>query len=197
VEFLHRLDLLTAFPLMLLPVRITPRKNIELALHVLARLRKNHPGAMLVVTGPPGPHNPGNQSYLNRLLALRQDLGLAGAAHFLTELQEGFLPDETVRDFYRLADLLFLPSLEEGFGIPILEAGLAGVPVFCADIPPLRELGAPFVDLFSPDAEPGAVAVRIAARLGDAQVGLRARVRSRYTWEQIYRVDIAPLLEEG
>src|SRR5512138_1642083 len=44
----ERLKLGEAAPLMLLPVRITPRKNIELALRTLAALRKLHPRAGLV-----------------------------------------------------------------------------------------------------------------------------------------------------
>ena len=44
VEFIEKLDLLAAAPLLLLPVRITPRKNIELALGVLAVLREGIAG---------------------------------------------------------------------------------------------------------------------------------------------------------
>ncbi len=137
-RLIQDLGLLTAAPLLLLPVRITPRKNIELALRILSCLLADFPQAVLVVTGPLGPHNPANQRYFERLRALRQELRLEGKAHFLAEVAPGFLPFSVVADFYRLADALLLPSLEEGFGIPVLEAGLAGLPVFCSDIPPLR-----------------------------------------------------------
>ena len=40
-----------------------------------------------------------------------------------------------------LADSFLFTSRAEGFGIPILEAGLARLPVFCTDIPPFRESG--------------------------------------------------------
>ena len=196
-EYVDRLRLLLAFPILLLPARITPRKNIELALHVLARLREHFPQAALVVTGPPGPHNPENRSYLAKLIALRDELGLSGAAHFLAELSPDFLPDEVVSDFYRLADILFIPSREEGFGIPLLEAGLSGIPVFCSDIPPLRELGEPFAALFPLDADPETIARMIVSRLSnDPVMGLRERVRSRYIWDRILRKDIIPLLGE-
>lgn len=194
----HALGLQASAPLLLLPVRITPRKNIELALGALAELRREFPHAALVVTGPPGPHNPANAAYLERLANLRDRLGLRGAAHFLAELSEEYLPDAVIADFYRLADALLLPSREEGFGIPILEAGLAGLPVFCADIPPLRALAGENAVYFSPGAEPGEVAGLIERRLReDAVYRLRAHVRRHYSWERIYAEEIAPLLEES
>jgi glycosyltransferase involved in cell wall biosynthesis len=189
------LGLLTASPLLLLPVRITPRKNIELALKVLAALRDGYPDAALVVTGPLGPHNPANREYFERLLELRHELQLEKSAIFLAELSEEYLPDAVVSDFYRLADALILPSREEGFGIPVLEAGLAGLPVFCADIPPLRALGGEQASYFSPEAPAAEVAAHIAARLAcDPVYRLRARVKAGYTWEQVYAERIAPLL---
>ncbi|MGE5250063.1 MAG: glycosyltransferase, partial [Bacteroidota bacterium] len=140
-----------ACPLFILPVRITPRKNIELALQVLAELRSRYPQAMLVVTGPLGPHNAANRDYFQKLVLLRHELALEGSAHFLAERSGDYLPDETIHDLYRVADALMLPSREEGFGIPVLEAGLAGIPAFCADIGPLHEVGGPFITYFSLD----------------------------------------------
>src|SRR5262249_10545528 len=129
----QQLDLFSLAPLLLLPVRITPRKNIELALAVLAELRARYPRAALVVTGPLGAHNPPNVEYLEQLRPRRSELGLETSALFLAELSDQPLSDEVIADFYRLADGLFLPSREEGFGIPVLEAGLARLPLFCAD----------------------------------------------------------------
>ena len=81
-ELVRRLKLLAAEPLLLLPVRITPRKNIELAVRVIAALRNpaqwwrsRLPNPVLVVTGPPGPHNPANAAYFARLKELRADVG--------------------------------------------------------------------------------------------------------------------------
>ena len=147
-EYVRQLNLLHAAPFLLLPVRITPRKNIELALHVCANLKQVFPDTKLMVTGPLGPHNPANVEYFDRLVALRKELGLVNVVCFLAELTTEYIPDEIVSDFYHLADALFLPSREEGFGIPILEAGLAGLPVFCSDIPPLRSLGEVSCNLF-------------------------------------------------
>jgi glycosyltransferase involved in cell wall biosynthesis len=196
IELTCQLNILAANPLLLLPVRITRRKNIELALRTLAALRKEFNRAALVVTGPLGPHNPANSTYFEQLLALRSELGLTGHAHLLAELSEDYLPDEIIADLYRLADALFFPSREEGFGIPILEAGLARLPVFCADIPPLRKLGGEWAVYFSPDADPEDLARLITGRLtADPAVRLRKQVQESYTWERIYTEQIAPVLD--
>ena len=164
-RIIAQLKLTSAAPLLLLPVRITPRKNIELALGVLAELQGPFPDAKLIVTGPLGPHNPANQVYFEHLLAMRDELGLAGAAQFLAQLVDHPIADAVIADLYKVADLLFLPSKEEGFGIPVLEAGLASLPIFCADIPALRELGGDEVRYFSPDGDPAQIAQQIGALL--------------------------------
>jgi glycosyltransferase involved in cell wall biosynthesis len=190
------LGLFEAAPLLLLPVRITPRKNLELALRVLARLRDTFPNAMLVVTGPIGAHNPDNVKYFRDLLVLRGQLGLNPAAHFLAELDDAYLPDSVIADFYRLADALFLPSREEGFGIPVVESALSRRPVFCSDLPSLRELGGESVSYFRPDDDPQAIAALVAGRLQkDPVFRLASEVRRKYSWDGIYRERIAPLLE--
>jgi glycosyltransferase involved in cell wall biosynthesis len=193
--FTAELGLLDFDPLLLLPVRVTPRKNIELALWVLAELRTVFPHAGLVVTGPLGPHNPANLEYFAMLTTLRKQLGLEKPAVFLAEHSQEYLSDAVIGDFYRLSDALLLTSREEGFGIPVLEAGLAGLPVFCSDIPALRELGGSLASYFSPDASPGLVAGLIAQRLeGDAAFALRRKVKAEFSWQRIYTGRIKPLL---
>ncbi|NLH00027.1 MAG: glycosyltransferase family 4 protein [Chloroflexi bacterium] len=197
LDYIRQFNLLGVSPLLLLPVRITPRKNIELAIRALAEVRGRYPKAMLVITGPPGPHNPSNAAYFKLLTDLRESLGLKENVIFLAEHTADYIPDEVIADFYRLADALLLPSREEGFGIPVIEAGLAGMPVFCADIPPLRELGGPFATYFSPDDPPDRVGKLIVERLsGDLTFAQRQRVKNNYTWQQIYDEKIKPLLLE-
>jgi glycosyltransferase involved in cell wall biosynthesis len=197
-QFASQFELESAAPLILLPVRITPRKNIELALNVVAILRSQFQNAKLIVTGPLGPHNPANAQYFERLLAVRAELKIEDAALFLAELNDQPFPDEVIADFYQLADLLLLPSREEGFGIPVLEAGLAGVPIFCSDIAALRDLGGNEAHYFSPDDDPGQIAAKISTVLKSSSgYALRKRVMQGYTWEQIYAMHIAPLLAEG
>lgn len=216
LALLQQIDLAQAAPILLLPVRITPRKNIELALHTLAALRREMPEAILIVTGPLGAHNPANAAYFEKLKNLRAELNLSGAAIFLAELSEkhperseaksrdanrtipAYLPDAVIADFYRLADALFMPSREEGFGIPVIEAAFSKLPVFCTDIAPLRALGQNEATYFSPDDDPAYIAQLIAQRLQpEAAYQFAVRVRRNFSWERIYLDHIAPLLEES
>lgn len=195
-SLLEKTKLLDAAPILLLPVRVTPRKNIELALHTLAELRKQFPNAALVVTGPLGPHNADNHKYFEMLSSLRTQLGLQHSAHFLTELTDSFLPDEVIADFYRIADALLFPSREEGFGIPLIEAAFSHLPAFCADIPPLRELGLNDAAFFSPDEDPVKISGTIAEYFQSSPAArLSMRARASYRWDAVYRQHIAPLLK--
>jgi glycosyltransferase involved in cell wall biosynthesis len=192
---LTQTKLLDSDLILLLPVRVTPRKNIELALRVLAHL-KSKTRAALVVTGPLGPHNGDNARYFEKLKHLRAELKLEDSAQFLAELCDSFLPDEVIADFYRVADALFLPSREEGFGIPMIEAAFSRLPIFCADIPPLRALGKRDATYFSPDEDPQQIASKVLQRMNDeASFRVAKRMRADYRWENIYRHHISPLLE--
>jgi glycosyltransferase involved in cell wall biosynthesis len=201
-KVVNQLKLLDADGLLLLPARLTRRKNISLALHVLAAIREQSAcDFRLIVTGPPGPHNPTNPGYLGELLDLRRQLHLEDAAHFLYELGTSDVPfipdDDTIADLYRLADALFFPSAQEGFGIPILEAGLAGLPIFCADIPPFRATGEDDVTYFDPVNEPAeTIASRVLTALqANSTYRLRGRVRRAYRWDVLIHEKIVPLLE--
>ena len=194
-KFLEQMNLMNAAPILLLPVRITRRKNIELALYTMSALRKQLPQAALVVTGPLGPHNARNREYFDTLVNLRSQLDLQDSAFFLAERSESFLPDEVIADFYRIADALLFPSREEGFGIPLLEAAFSHIPAFCADIPPLREIGLDDVYYFSPDEDPVVIASVIADYFqSTAPARLAMRARTTFRWEAIYQEHIAPLL---
>ncbi|MDP9644169.1 glycosyltransferase involved in cell wall biosynthesis [Actinopolyspora lacussalsi] len=60
----------------------------------------------------------------------------------------GYLPEEELRGVVAGATALVLPSRDEGFGLPVLEAMAAGVPVVCSDIAALREVTAGHAHLF-------------------------------------------------
>ncbi|MCJ7513607.1 MAG: glycosyltransferase family 4 protein [Anaerolineales bacterium] len=195
-QIADRLNLAQADPILLIPVRLTRRKNIELALRAGAILRESFPRLALLVTGPPGPHNPANQSYFDELRELRAALGLEEHVHFLAENRAQPLTDEVVGDLFRLADALLLPSREEGFGIPLLEAALARIPVFCTDIAPLRELGGDQASYFAVDAAPREVAGLLASSLKASPThAMAVRVRQSYDWNQIFIRYIEPMVQ--
>ncbi len=194
------LNLLEADAILLLPARITQRKNIGFALQVLAELRSlSQQDVRLIVTGPPGPHNPANVAYLERLLAQRRALKIEKYAHFLYEsgTQEyQHIDQATMANLYALSDALFFPSLQEGFGIPLLQAGFTRLPIFCSDIEPFHESVDDRADYFALDDSPESVAKDIAENLfTKTSFLLRRHVLNEYTWETIVSKMIIPLLE--
>ncbi len=197
-SLVERLGLMEAEVILLTPVRITRRKNLEAAIAVLKTLRERTGwDARLVITGPPGPHTPANRAYLEELRRRRAAWGLGGAVHFLYELVEEGLPGEAVADFYTLADAVLLTSREEGFGLPVLEAGLARLPVFAYALPPLEELGGADVFLFPESEGPEALAAAIARFMAtDPVARLRRRVRRRFAWTTLLRARLVPLIEK-
>jgi glycosyltransferase involved in cell wall biosynthesis len=96
-----------------------------------------------------------------------------------------------------VSDALFMPSRREGFGMPILEAGLAGIPVFSTDhVPAANEIGGQNVIRFSAEADPDQVAGLIIESIGKSpMLQLRRRVRQGLTWRSIFNRQIIPLLE--
>jgi len=195
VDWMDRLALWEARPLILLPARVTRRKNIELAVRITAALRQQGMLPKLLVMGPLGPHNPANAAYLHELKHLSGGLGVPQDVIFLQE--HGRVSNAARRDLYLLADLMLFPSEREGFGIPILEAGLTRLPVFCSDIPPFRESGDNDVHFFYLHEDPAEIAARISAFLvSEPTVRLRARVLRCYAWPRIMQSGILPLIED-
>jgi glycosyltransferase involved in cell wall biosynthesis len=184
---------------LLLPSRVTRRKNIEMAVGIIAALVAAGAGdVQLVVTGPPGPHDAANRAYLDSLAGLAVDLGVAERIHFLSggrQPSDRGLGDRTVAELFTLADALLFPSRAEGFGIPILEAGLARLPVFCADIPAFRDSGGEEVTYLPLDASPQQAAEVILKTLAaDPRHRLRRRVLGAFTWQELVRDRLLPLL---
>ncbi|HEY8656917.1 MAG TPA: glycosyltransferase family 4 protein [Candidatus Limnocylindria bacterium] len=187
----ERLGLYTADPLLLLPVRITRRKRIAVAIAALAMLRRTHPHAALVVTGGPGAHNPANAAHAAKLRA-----AAGPGVHLLHDL--GVRPtDRVVADLYALADALVLPSANEGFGIPVLEAGLHRLPIVCSDIPALRAVAGLDATYVPPDARPRTLAAAIAGRLADDPVARLHRRARASAWPRILAEQVLPAIRAG
>lgn len=197
-----RLGLLESDLVLLMPVRVTQAKNIEYALRVLAALKARGCRTKLVVTGPPDPHDTQSMAYFQSLQALRRQLGVEDEMRFVFESG----PDPTwpfiinapvVGDLFRVSDVMFMPSHREGFGMPVLEAGLVGMPVLCTgDVPAAREIGGEDVILFDAAQDPAQVAEQILAWAEKDPVHrLRRRVRQNHTWQVIFDRHIKPLLD--
>jgi glycosyltransferase involved in cell wall biosynthesis len=154
------------------------------------------------VTGPPDPHVPDIQAYYNQLFTLRHELELDEQVIFAYEGTAKMprplvLDDSAVAELYRVADLILMPSHREGFGIPVLEGGLVGKPVFATAVPVLEDLGAESVHVIGQGEPPAQVAARIRWWMRDnSTFSLRQRVRQNYCWPVIFSHFIKPLIRD-
>jgi glycosyltransferase involved in cell wall biosynthesis len=141
--------------------RLTKQKGIDVAVRALPSLADD---TVLVVLGE-GPERPALET-LARELGVERRLFLPGR-----------VPD--VAEWLRRATLLVHPARWEGFGLGVLEAMLAGLPVVASNVSSLPEL---VVDgetgiLVRPD-DPGALSVGIARALDAPALGAAGRVRA-------------------
>jgi glycosyltransferase involved in cell wall biosynthesis len=81
-----------------------------------------------------------------------------GVTERITAVQNVSHPE--LRALYSRATALLFPSLQEGFGWPVIEAQACGCPVFASDLAPMNEIGgdaAVYVDPKDPDAMAAAI----------------------------------------
>jgi glycosyltransferase involved in cell wall biosynthesis len=105
----------TTHPSLLVLGRLVPHKRVELALRATALLATELPALELVVAGHGWWDAP--------LRELAADLGIADRVRFA-----GFVPEERKHELLCASWLLLLPSLKEGWGLTIVEAGARGTP---------------------------------------------------------------------
>ncbi|HEX6304389.1 MAG TPA: glycosyltransferase family 4 protein [Anaerolineales bacterium] len=196
---IERLELFDDDLILLMPVRVTKAKNIELALKVVSALKEKF-APKLVLTGPPDPHDAKNMEYFHSLQELRRELGVEREMRFVFESgpdpdKPYFIGLDVVGDLFRVSDAMFMPSHREGFGMPVLEAALVGIPVISTSVPAAQEIGADNVVIFDAEAEPQEIAALIIGRTQDNPLHRHRRsVRQQYTWRAIFDRDIQPLL---
>ncbi|MDQ3380886.1 MAG: glycosyltransferase [Actinomycetota bacterium] len=115
-------------PFLLYVGSLEPRKNVGTLVDAIAGLGPEI-GADLVIVGP-------TENHASRALA--RQIARLGLGHRVRHL--GFVEPERLTALYRGAVAVALPSLYEGFGLPVLEAMKSGTPVVASDIPSLREI---------------------------------------------------------
>jgi glycosyltransferase involved in cell wall biosynthesis len=120
---------------------LEPRRNLERLYQALKMIRQT-PGqealGLVVVGGKrPGPHDPDG--------GLRE-LGLVDAVHF-----PGYVSDAELPAIFSNAEVFVYPSLYEGFGMPVLEAMIMGVPVVSSNRSAMPEVGGQAAAYFNPE----------------------------------------------
>jgi glycosyltransferase involved in cell wall biosynthesis len=202
VRLIQEQRLFEAEFLMVQPSRLHRRKNMELSIRVTRSLRDLGLKARLLITGAHDPHEPKSLEYYHELKTLAAKLGIEEdvliMAEYVFESGETLSADRiTIRDLYLISDILFLPSLQEGFGIPLLESGMIRLPIVCSSIPPFMEIGGEDVCFFGLTDSPEEIAKKIlefVERLKPHK--MFRKVIRHYVWDNIYHEKLLPLLEK-
>jgi len=133
---------------------LQPRKNLERLIEAFAKIKQNEKNLKLVVVGKKG------WKY-KEILRAPEKFNVEQEVLFLD-----FVPDEDLATLYKNAELFVMPSLYEGFGLPILEAMKNGCPVATSDISSLPEAGGDAAAYFDPKSAEDMASV-ILSVLGD------------------------------
>jgi glycosyltransferase involved in cell wall biosynthesis len=161
-------------PFILTVGTLEPRKGHELLLEAFARAGAD--GVRLVFAGP----------VAGRLAEVRSAAARLGIEDRLVVL--GRVDDSTLAGLYRDATLLAMPSLAEGFGLPVLEAMSAGLPVVASALPATKEVAGEAATLVPPgdvDALRRAIEKMLADESLRAQLSRAGRQRAAsFTWEE-------------
>ncbi len=110
-------------------------KNIARLVSAFDQIKDSIPHSLVVIGNLPGNEN--DRTALERTASAR--------IHFT-----GYLPNADVAAALKGASLFALPSLYEGFGLPVIEAQRTGIPVTCSNIAALPEVAGDAAFYFDP-----------------------------------------------
>ena len=171
-------------PLILTVGGIEPRKGSDTLVRAVALLRDGGLDPVLAVVG--GHSFQDYRAYRERVFSLLPELGLEPGRDIALL---GTVADAELPSWYAAADVFAFPSTKEGWGLAVLEAMSAGLPVVASDLPVFREYLAPGLDaLLVPADSPAALAGALTSVLGDRQLAERLRaagrtVAAKFTWD--------------
>lgn len=157
-----------------------PYKNLHCLIRALPDLAED---VVLVMPGFPTSHE-------HELHELAVELGVAERVRL-----PGLLSEGSLAGLYALSSAFVLPSLEEGFGLPVLEAMLRDVPVACSNVSSLPEVAGDAALLFDPLRQEDVT--RTIRRLLDdrtlaGELVLRGRARAgEFTWARTGEASLA------
>ncbi|MGI8967948.1 MAG: glycosyltransferase family 4 protein [Chloroflexota bacterium] len=168
------------FPYFLFVGGRATNKNLDRLLHALRLMRRSCPDARLLIAGP---WSPTDRAWLRNVCA---DRSLLEHVQLL-----GFMPGADLPSLYANALGFVFPCLEEGFGLPVLEAMACGTPVITSNRSVLPEVAGNAALLIDPtDTEQLAVAMRYVAACPQLRSDLTRRGLERVrevSWETVAR----------
>jgi glycosyltransferase involved in cell wall biosynthesis len=196
-EVVEKYDLTNRFPLVLSPVNIMDRKNLEYCLDIIAELKPHYPKIKYVITGKPSQHH-STQEYLSLLKKKAVDLGIKDNILFFNDFLTRALVRTEVHDLYQIADIIFFMSKSENFGLPLLEASLSKTPIFVSDLKVFREVGGDFIkylDYKTVSARDAAISVKDFLD-NSRRVKMNYHSRTRFDLKTIIKELFVPLMEK-
>ncbi len=168
-------------PLYLTVGGIEPRKNSINLLQAFAAVLSDFPKATLVIAG--GATLFDYQDYRREFFAWVDQLGVAASLRLPGVIAEADLPA-----LYRCADAFVFPSVQEGWGLVLLEAIAAQLPVLTANQPPFTEFlsdrQACLVDPHNPSAIAQAMRTMVDPSQAQSLVQHSQSALDHYSWEQ-------------
>jgi glycosyltransferase involved in cell wall biosynthesis len=177
------LDRTRTEPYVLCVSTLHPHKNLDRLIRAYARNKRDW---RLTIVGMRG-------FFAQVLEALIAELGVMDSVQLT-----GWIPRDELLQLYAKAHAFVYPSTFEGFGMPVLEAMAAGIPVTCSDIAPLREVAGDAALFFDPLNE-DAIATALDRIITDvplrAQLAQTGPERARlFSWERAARETLTALL---
>jgi glycosyltransferase involved in cell wall biosynthesis len=203
-RIIAHLSLFHRYPFVLIPVRQLPRKNIERSIRIIANLRQNFPDIMGIITGNTEIENGEMTSYSKYLRELVRELAMEKHVLFLDDIfQELNITKlknrDIVHDLYFVAHLVLYLSSDEGFGLPILEAGAARIPIAVSKLAVFREIAQDAVIYIPLDESPEYNANRLVKALKENLSNsdlLFKRVFSNYNWQSYWQDHLKAIFGE-
>ncbi|MBN2279152.1 MAG: glycosyltransferase [Candidatus Marinimicrobia bacterium] len=193
--FLKKTGLKILSRLLLVPARILPRKNLLRNLTILAELLGYSPGITMIITGFSNLGDTLSQEYFSQLKEQARKLNLKSENLIFLEdfRQELNLNEkdnrEIVQDLYRLCKAVMLLSNDEGFGIPLLEAGITHKPLILSDLPVFHEVAgheAIFISEVEPADEAAKTIYQHLFKGSETQSLMFEKVIQHYSWDVIW-----------
>lgn len=174
---------LSGSPIFLTIGGIEPRKNSTLVLQAFLEVLSDLPQAQWVIAG--GDTLFDYQDYQRHFWQLVERSGLTLGQELI---QTGSVADWELAALYRIADALVFPSLKEGWGLVVLEAIAARLPVITARHPPFTEFlsedQALLVDPYSPTSVAQAMKKAIDPVIAKMLIENSQSVLEQYTWSR-------------
>jgi len=192
------------YPVVMVPARIIPRKNVERSIRVIAAMRNTWPNLVGIITGAPERENGVLSEYSASLYKLIEENNLSESLFFLSDLFEKLKinPEKNhqmVRDLYFISNLVLYLSNDEGFGLPILEAGVARTPLALSQIPVFREVAHDGVLYLPLDESPDYNANRVVRFLTETQPRsdvLFKRIIELNNWDNLWESYLKSIFSE-